>query len=805
MPKASPLRSSFNAGELSPLIMGRVDVSKYASGCETLQNAIPVVQGPAERRPGWRFVAEVKDSTKYTWLARFVFNETQAFTLEFGHLYVRFFTNQGQLLTGAVTAYSPATSYVIADLASSAGVNYYCKAPTTGVAPPNATFWHPLTGNIYEVPSPYTTADLRDATSGLFRLSMVGSNDVIRISVAGHPLKKLQRFSNTKWVFSDAALTWGPFKKQNLDKLQTVYSSATTGAVTLTSNASIFSAGHVGAFFYLQPADLSTIKPWTPGQQFKTATPPLNVFRRSEGRTYQCTTTGAPATGKVWRTGPDKPIHTHGTVSDGGGMGIDATNVDLEGLEWKFIDVGYGYVLITGFTNSTTVSATVQSDYPLPAGCVGLANATFRWAHGSFSAAEGYPEKLAFFRERLTLTKGSDFHFSGAGDFDNFASRDDSGNVTPDKAIQATMPVTGPVQWLSSGNALLIGTDGAELACSELTSVDAFAPGNVKIEVQSGEGSRAVAPLRVGDTTLFVQKSGRKLQEIAFNFEKSKFVPHDLTVLAEHVTKGGIIQTAWHNEPYVAAWSVLPDGHLIGFTFNRDQDVLGWHHHPPGGAGVCESICVIPAPDGKADQLWMLVRMIINGVSKRYVGFLERGYVAGDAQNSAFYVDCGLTYNGAPATIISGLAHLEGAIVQVLADGAQHPDRTVSGAQIILQSPASVVHVGLGYRTTIIPTRIEAGAADGTAQGKTKRINKVVIRLLNTLGAKAGPSLSALQEIPFRTGSMPMDTAPPLFTGDKDVDFGGDYDFDGRIVVVQDAPLPMTLVAIFPQLHTYDR
>ena len=143
--------------------------------------------------------------------------------------------------------------------------------------------------------------------------------------------------------------------------------------------------------------------------------------------------------------------------------------------------------------------------------------------------------------------------------------------------------------------------------------------------------------------------------------------------------------------------------------------------------------------------------------------------------------------------------------VQVLADGAAHPDCVVTSGAITLQRAASVAQIGLACPATVQTTRIEAGAADGTAQGKTKRINKCVLRFHNTLGAFAGPDDSNLDEINFRTGSDLMDQAPPLFSGDKLMEWPGSYDFDGYVMVRQEQPLPMTLVAVMPQLHTFDR
>ncbi|MEK0416829.1 MAG: hypothetical protein RI949_835, partial [Pseudomonadota bacterium] len=142
MARSSPIRSSFNAGELSPLVAGRVDIAKYANGGDIVENFIPAVQGPAVRRAGTRYVAEVKNSAHRTWLATFEFNINQSYTLEFGDYYLRFYTNHGQLLTGTVTAWSSSTAYAVGDLALSGGVRYYCKVAHTNQVPPNTTYWY---------------------------------------------------------------------------------------------------------------------------------------------------------------------------------------------------------------------------------------------------------------------------------------------------------------------------------------------------------------------------------------------------------------------------------------------------------------------------------------------------------------------------------------------------------------------------------------------------------------------------------------------------------------------------------------
>lgn len=754
MPKASPIRSSFNAGELSPLLDGRVDIAKYNNGCKVLENFIPAVQGPAVRRPGTRFVREVKDSADITWLLPFTFNNQQAFILEFGDQYIRFYTNHGIVLSGGLP---------------------------------------------YEIATPYAAADLT-AADGTFALDYVQSGDVIYLTHGSYPVQKLSRFGNTNWTIAAVIFTNGPFKDQNVDQSITVTPSANIGTITLTASSGIFQSGHVGSYFYLEPSDLSNIKPWTAGQEWTTS--PYNEVRRSDGKIYICTTSGAPSTSKVWRTGPDKPVHNYGTEIDGGGQAIHGTVVEREGLDWTYLTKGYGYVLITGFTSSTVVTAVVQGNDTLPSTV-----ATFRWAHGSFSAAEGYPTNVTFFRERLTFAKGQQLFFSVTGDFENFAAVNQSGEVVADRAINVTLSTDQPqaIQWMVPSQSLLIGTAGSELACHENTTNEVFAPGNVKIEQQTSDGSNGCSPALVGYSTLFVQRSGRKLKEAAYNFQQNGYVTSDLTVLSEHITVGSIKQLAWHKEPYVCLWAARGDGVLLGFTFNKEQDVVCWHRHPMPGAEV-ESIAVIPAPDGTRDELWMIVKMTVNGSTRRYVEYMELGYQTGDSQTyDVFYVDSGATYIGAPTTTISGLGYLEGKTVQILADGATHPDRLVNFGAINLQLPASVVHVGIGYDSVLQTNRIEAGAGDGTAQGKTKRIQKCVFRFMDTLGAQVGPDENTLDEIEFRNPNDPMNQPPPIFTGDKLMEWPDGYNFDGYIMVVQDQPLPMTVVAIMPQVHTFDR
>jgi len=140
-----------------------------------------------------------------------------------------------------------------------------------------------------------------------------------------------------------------------------------------------------------------------------------------------------------------------------------------------------------------------------------------------------------------------------------------------------------------------------------------------------------------------------------------------------------------------------------------------------------------------------------------------------------------------------------------LIDGASAPVATVTGGAIDLPRSGSVVQAGLAYRSSYLGARIDAGAADGTSQGKIKRITDCAFRVIDTLGGEAGPSLSNMDEIPtlnYRLPSTPMDQAPALFSGDAFMSWPGGYETDGRIAYSTATLFPATLVAIMPQVVT---
>jgi hypothetical protein len=247
---------------------------------------------------------------------------------------------------------------------------------------------------------------------------------------------------------------------------------------------------------------------------------------------------------------------------------------------------------------------------------------------------------------------------------------------------------------------------------------------------------------------------------------------------------------AYQQEPDSILWCVRADGVLLGLTYNREEDVYGWHRHITDG--LFESVAVIPDPVNNRDQLWVVVKRTIGGVTKRYIEYLDPDVIVADSFAA---------YSGAPATVITGLSHLEGKAVDVVADGFVVTGHVVAGGQITLARAASDVVVGLHYETTIEPEPPDyiddKGRNNVNAQ---KQWTEVVLRLFET--GLSGVTVNG-KSLPARAGSDPLDTATALFTGDARTPSLGTTRA-GILTIKQTLPLPFTLLAVAGTLDVGD-
>jgi hypothetical protein len=425
------------------------------------------------------------------------------------------------------------------------------------------------------------------------------------------------------------------------------------------------------------------------------------------------------------------------------------------------------------------------------------------------SGANNRPSVVSFFEQRLvfgnTNNNPQTLFFSKNGDYDNFTvgTNDDDALIYTIASNQVNA-----IRYLSATRVLTVGTSGGEYVLTS-TNDGPVTPTTTLIRKYSNYGTSQIEPVQVADVTLFVQRGSRKIREFKFvgDVNTGGYQAPDMTILAEHVTKGGITQMAYQQEPDSVVWCIRADGTLLGMTYRREEEVVAWHKHVLGGAfgsgqAVVESIATLPTDTGE-DALFMIVKRTIDSVTKRYVEKLKP-FDFGSVSTAAHFVDSGLSYSGSSTTTLSGLYHLRGQTVDVLANGSSHPTATVSSGGISLNFGATTAAVGYSFTSAMKTLRIEAGSSDGTSQGKPKRIHGITLRLFETVGIEVGNSPTDVDRIPFRDSSMAMDAAVPLFTGDKDIEFRGGFDEDDRIYIQQSQALPMTILAFYPRLNTFD-
>jgi hypothetical protein len=793
--KANPAITSFNAGLLSPLMGGRPDLELWQTGLSRCDNLIPRVQGALQRAAGSVFVGPVKDAAQRCWLAPFVFSQADAFILEFGPGYIRFFRSRGRLVTGEVAAWSGAATYQVGDLVAEGGVNYRCIAAHTGHSPPDEAWWRALDGEIYEIDSPYQAADLTRA-DGSFGIRFEQSGDVIYLACAGHAPRVLKRLANLHWSLEPFDARGGPFEDQNINEAITVTATGTLtvgGTVTLSASAAIFDAGHVGALFEMDLEDGADVRAW----QVRTTTD-VGDYRRADYRYYRCSQVGPVDTSdKPAICGEELPVHTRGRAWDGTGEEQKGDGaVGSIGAEWEYLHAGYGHVRITAVLGPTLATGVVLSRLPEEL----ASQPTHRWAHGAWSAAAGWPDNVCFFRERLTWFRGQQVWHSVSGDFTNFEARE-HGEVLPDSAVVLSIQSAqgNPVEWVTpTRSVLLVGTNGGEHSLKAQTSSQAYGPGNTQQDPETAWGGVGVEPIVVGAGVVFAERLGRRLRLLVPG--QDGYEALDLNKYRGLISP--IVAMAWQQTPHESVWCVTADGGLEGLTLQLEDRVFAWRRHSLGGA--VEAVAVIPSPDGFRDDVWLIVRRLINGETCRYVERLAAEYEAGDDPALAVYAASALTRDGDPVSTLSGLDHLEGETVVLKVDGAAHPPRIVEGGAVTLQAPGRRVVAGLAcpYAGQLMP--LEAGAAAGTSQAKTKRIHGLTVRLLDSLGGRFGPALGDTDPLQHRPAGGGMDAAPALTTGDVAMSFPGDYDGAATIAFEGDDVFPFTLIGLYPELVTYD-
>ena len=423
-----------------------------------------------------------------------------------------------------------------------------------------------------------------------------------------------------------------------------------------------------------------------------------------------------------------------------------------------------------------------------------LTTPTFQWSAASpWSSDNGYPRTVSFYEQRLFFA-GTSAQPQTIWGSKTAAYEDIRTGTNADDALEYAIATNkvNVIRWLQPSRDLIVGTGGGEFKVGRPQG-EPLTPANVMVTQQTTYGSWTIPPIQIGNAILFIQRARRKVREFSYQYQADGYAAPDMTLLAEHITSGYLKDMDYQQEPDSIVWSCTADGQLLSMTYERPEDVIAWARHDVGGDNVeVESVAVIT--NQTQDQLWISVKRTVDGSTVRHIEYLDPN----------LNVDSGLTGTvSGSTTSISGLSHLKGQTVKVVINDAVFPDEVVSSTGTISPKIPSTwgsvpLQVGLGYISTLKTMRVESGSQAGKAQGRKKRWNEIMVRLLDTTGVKINGD-----QVPFRTSAHPMGSGPGLFSGDKRVTNLG-WDTDGIIEIKQEQPLPMTILGIHGTLTTVD-
>jgi hypothetical protein len=760
MPNVRTLQRSFAGGEVTPEFYGRIDDIKYQTGLAMCRNFIVLPHGPVANRAGTSYVRPVKDSTKRTRLIPFTFSSTQTFAIELGAGYFRFHTQGGTVLSA---------------------------------------------GSPYEVSNPYAEEDL-------FDIHYVQSADVLTLVHPNYAPRELRRLGATSWVLS------------------TISFAATIAAPT--------GVGATSAGF--------TVAKYT----YSYCVTAIDA----DGVGESVSSTGANVSSNLLETGCTNTI-TWTAVT-----GASRYNV------YKYSGGLYGYI---GQTDTTTlvddnITADISKTPPI--------------YENLFASAGDYPGAVSYFEQRRcfagTNNKPQNLWMTKSGTESSMSYslpvRDDDRIAFRVAAREANV-----IRHMVPLGSLVLLTSAAEWRVTSVNS-DAITPSSVSVRPQSYIGANNAQPVIVNNNLIYVAARGGHVRELGYNDAAGGYITSDLSLRAPHLFDQHTIgDIAFAKSPYPIAWFVRDDGKLIGLTYVPDQQVGAWHQHDTDGE--FESVCVVA--EGDDDVAYVVVKRNINGSDVRYVERMGSRWF--DSQDEAFFVDCGLAYDGtntssltvtvtggttwgsseeltltassslftypgtsdvgdaivllaedgtqcrltiestssttvatartdkvipagfrATATTswafarnaINAINHLEGKTVNILADGAVHPQRVVTSGTITLDVPAIKVKVGLPIEADL-QTLPLAFQVEAFGQGRTKNVNTVFLRVYESSGVFVGPDEDNLTEYKQRSNEV-YGAPPSLKSQELRLLITPTWSDSGQVFVRQSDPLPITVMSM---------
>jgi hypothetical protein len=670
---------------------------------------------------------------------------------------------------------------------------------------------------IMEVTTPWTTSDLNNVRHDQ-------SGDVVFIACEGKQQRRIERRASRSWSVVTYAADDGPFMVENTSPT-TITPSALVGNITLTASAPLFRSSHVGGLFRITSTGQEVTATATAQNTFTSA---IRVSGVSTSRTYTIIISGLSGTGSTvtrqqsldsengpWTDVATYTADTTATTNDTLDnqiawyrIGVD-TGDYVAGTIVMTLDYAIGSVdgitRITGFTNSTSVSAEVLSD-------LGGTEASDVWSEGEWSDYRGWPTAVRIHEGRLWWF-GMDGIWGSISDaFDSF-DENFEGDAAPINRTIGSGPVD-VINWGLSLQRLIIGSQGAELSCRSSSLDEPLTPTNFNIKAASTQGSAAVEAVKIDQRGVYVQRNGINVYELAFDSNGYDYGSKDLTLIVPELGLPGIIRMAVQRKPDTRIHCIRSDGTVMMAVFDSAEDMLCWNEIETDG--LIEDVVVLPSASGSTeDQVYYVVNRTINGSTVRYLEkWAKETECRGGTLNKQ--ADSFLIYSGAATNVITGLGHLEGESVIVWGDGVDlspttssgvQTTYTVSGGQIRLANAVTVTNaiIGLSYRSLWKSAKLGIGEPTLSTLTRDKKINflGLIMAYVHAKGIRYGSSFdyADLRDMPeIENGTTVSSSAVRTSYDEQKLDFPGGWDTDSRLCLVGQAPRPCTVLAAITDL-----
>lgn len=792
-------KTNFTAGEISPELLGRGDLTAFENGAALLRNVLILPTGGVTRRPGLRFVGRLQNAIDRVadGIAASTPNARSAARAHDGDPATRL---QTDLQIGTTDPYivvrfdlgrpRPIRFADASDIALSRGaasgefrIQYSADgAGWSDFGPPFS-----VSGRAESVRR--SGPSQQPAAARYWRIARIGATDLdaATVSLSGFHLWTGSAAASAGRLIAFAFNTEQTYLLALTDRNLAVYA----GDVRIADLPTPWTAAQVNQVVWAQSAD--TLLMTHPD------VPPVKVSRTLLG--------DGPSAVEDWRVGPwrfheedskdeddeltgtalRQPYHKFAdpeiTLTPSGtdrnaGIALTASEAVFDdGHIGQRLRLGGRQVEVTAVRSPTLASARVKQTLL-------SREATRDWEEPAFSARRGWPATVTFHQDRLVIggSRGlpNRIWLSKSGDLFNF----DLGEGLDDEGIEFAIlsDQVNAVRAVFSGRHLQVLTSGAEW----MVTGDPLTPGNIQLKRQTRIGSpvdRYVPPRDVDGATLFAARNGRELREFLFADVEQAYQANDLALLARHLIDTPVDQDY---DPLGRLFHiVMADGALATVTVYRAEKVTGWSRQET---------------DGRFLAISVVDRTVYTLIERAGGRFIERF-------DAALSTDSALTGSDAGGRETwGGLDHLEGRTVAVVAGNAVHRPAAVAGGAIALSRTATAIEAGLPFASRIRALPPVAQTPRGASHGSPVRLIEAVFRLLRTrmlrIDTGAGP-----RTVPFRTLGRAglLDAAPPEFTGDVAIRaLGWLKGAEPPWSLEQGDPLPFTILAVSTELKVGD-